>query len=372
MPSSLPAYPARAPSLTGVVGGVLDAIDGHDAPFPPVRSAILAVVDGLGTANLAARRGHARFLAPRARPVALSTFPTTTATALTSLLTGTAAGVHGIVGYRADVPGTGVVNQLDGWDAGLIDPLRWQRADPIMAKQAVAGRACFVVSKPEYVASGFTRATLRGADIRGARAIEERVDLALELARSTPGSLTYLYAPELDAAGHRYGSNSEHWAAALERIDGALARLEVGQADGVGVLITADHGMVDVPERGHVLLDSGDPRLQDVRAIAGEPRMLHVYAQPGAAEAVHRAWLREEARCWVFTRESAIRDGLFGPTVSPEVENRIGDVLVAARSAVAFYDVRDGTSAGREMVGQHGSLTAAERVVPLIRAGAFA
>lgn len=371
MPFSLPAYPLRAPSLTGVVAGVLDAIDGHDAPLPPVRSAIVAVVDGLGAANLAARRGHARFLAPRAGPVALSTFPTTTATALTSLLTGTEAGIHGIVGYRAEVPGTGVVNQLDGWDAGLIDPLDWQRAEPIMAEQVAAGRACFVVSKPEYVASGFTRATLRGAQIHGVKGVEDRVDLALELARATPGSLTYLYAPELDAAGHRYGSNSERWAAVLERVDAALARLEVGRADGVGVLITADHGMVDVPEQGHVLLESGDARLEGVRAIGGEPRMLHLYAQPGAASAVYRAWRDDESRSWVLTRESAIREGLFGSTVSPEVQNRIGDVLIAARSRVAFYDVRDGTSAGREMVGQHGSLTAAERVVPLIRAGAF-
>lgn len=372
MPFSLPAYPARAPSLTGVVAAVLDAVDGRTAPFPPVRSAIIAVIDGLGAANLTARRGHARFLAPRARHVALSTFPTTTATALTSLLTGTDAGVHGIVGYRTAVAGVGVVNQLDGWDAGWIDPLRWQRAEPITMAQARAGRACFVVSKPEYLASGFTRATLRGADIRGESAIEDRVELALQLALSAPGSLTYLYAPELDAAGHRHGSESEPWAAALERIDAAVARLDAGRSDGVGVLVTADHGMLDVPERGHVLLESDDPRLRHVTAVAGEPRMLHLYAQEGAASALRQAWSDEEARCWVLTRESAIRAGLFGPVVDPEVRERIGDVLVAPRSRVAFYDARSGTPTGRDMVGQHGSLTAAERVVPLIRAGAFA
>ncbi len=372
MPFSLPAYPSHAPSLTGVVAGVLDAIDGVAAPLPPVRSAIIAVIDGLGASNLTARRGHARFLAPRARPVALSTFPTTTATALTSLLTGTDAGVHGIVGYRADVTGAGVVNQLDGWDSGLIDPLRWQRAEPIMTTQARAGRPCFVVSKPEYLTSGFTRATLRGAEVRGARMIEERVELALQLARSAPGSLTYVYAPELDAAGHRHGSESEHWAAVLERIDAAMARLDAGRSDGVGVLVTADHGMVDIPERGHVLLEAGDARLREVRAVAGEPRMLHLYAHEGAADAVRRAWSDEESRCWVFTRESAIRAGLFGRVVDPEVRERIGDVLVAPRLRIAFYDIRAGTPAGQDMVGQHGSLTAAERVVPLIRAGAFA
>ena len=51
---------------------------------------------------------------------------------------------------------------------------------------------------------------------------------------------------------------------------------------------------------------------------------------------------------------------------------RIGDVLVAARKAVAFYtEAAHAGSAGR-MVGQHGSWTDAESRVPLLRFGAYA
>ena len=50
----------------------------------------------------------------------------------------------------------------------------------------------------------------------------------------------------------------------------------------------------------------------------------------------------------------------------------IGDVLVAARAAVAYYDDRVRDKGAQNMVGQHGSLTPEERMVPLLRLGAFA
>ncbi len=77
----------------------------------------------------------------------------------------------------------------------------------------------------------------------------------------------------------------------------------------------------------------------------------------------------EGGRSWITTREDAIDSGWFGPEVAPEVEPRIGDIIVAARKAIAYYDSR--SSAGR-MIGQHGSWTNEESSVPLLRFGAFA
>ena len=70
-------------------------------------------------------------------------------------------------------------------------------------------------------------------------------------------------------------------------------------------------------------------------------------------------------RIWAFTREEAVAAGLFG-TVRPEVTGRLGDVMVAARDALAFYDTRRVRPTAMEVVGQHGSLTKAEREVPLL------
>jgi hypothetical protein len=368
MSLSLPADPPRSRSLTGVVPQMLASLEGRSDWFPPATSAIVFVLDGLGAHNLAARAGHARFLGPRSskRDVARTVFPSTTASALTSLLTGVPPGENGIVGYRARIPGTDrVVNQLRGWDTEGL-PLEWQRAIPL-----TAGRPSFAVSKAEYAGTGFTAATLRGAEFHPADDLDERVQIAADLAARHPGSFVYLYAPDLDAVGHRRGWQSDEWVATLERTDAAARALSSALARGTGVIVTADHGMVDVPRHRHVLLTDGDGLVDGVRLIGGEPRMLHLYTEPGAAATVLDAWRASESgRSWVASRAEAIGAGLFGP-VDDDVRERIGDVLVAPRSGIAYYDDRLSDKASQKMIGQHGSLTPEERTVPLIRLGAF-
>jgi hypothetical protein len=375
MTASLPAYPARARSLTGVVADSLAALDGSSSALPAASSAVVFVIDGLGAANLAARRGHARFLSSRFErsSVARTVFPSTTAAALTSLLTGVQPGEHGIVGYRVRIPGTlSAPNQLRGWETDGLDPLTWQRREPLLTRAAAAGRPAFVVTRPEYVDSGLTAATVRGAEIVGADTLGERAALAAELAAGHPGAIVYAYTPELDGAGHRHGWESDEWTRVLEDVDAAMRAFASALAPGVGALITSDHGMIDVPEHRRILLGTGEALWDGVEVVAGEPRMLHLYAEPGRADAVRAAWQSAEgARSWVLTRDEAIDAGLFGPIVDAEVRPRIGDVLVAARAAVAYYDDRSADKAPQRMVGQHGSLTVEERVVPLIRLGAF-
>jgi hypothetical protein len=375
MTISLPADPPGARSLTGVVPQVLAALEGRSDWFAPATSAIVLVADGLGAHNLSARAGHARFLSGirTKRDVARTVFPATTAAALTSLLTGTPPGVHGLVGYRVLDPARDVtVNQLKGWDEGAIDPLTWQRAEPLMAREAAAGRPCFVVSKAVFTGSGFTAATLRGAQVLSAPTAAGRVLIAADLAARHPGALIYVYTAALDTAGHKHGWQSEQWSAALERVDAAVRALSDALPRGAGAVVTADHGMVDVPRHRQVLFGADDGLADGVRHVGGEPRMLHLYTEPGRDRRVLETWRAAEGgRSWVLSRDEAIGAGIFG-AVSAEVRPRIGDVLVAARTGVAYYDDREADKRPQAMIGQHGSLTDDERTVPLLRLGAFA
>jgi hypothetical protein len=67
----------------------------------------------------------------------------------------------------------------------------------------------------------------------------------------------------------------------------------------------------------------------------------------------------------VLTREEAVAGGYFG-AVSDAVLPRIGDLLVLAREGIALIDGRRVDPGAFEMVGQHGSLTRAERDIPLL------
>lgn len=375
MSSIVPAGPAHARSLTGVAPEMIASLAAGSDWLSPARSAVLFVVDGLGAIQLRAHRGHARLLARSMarKDVATTVFPSTTAAALTSLLTAADPGRHGLVGYRAMDPSRGrVVSQLKGYERDGLDPATWQREPTVFEQAARAGLAPYAVSLDAYATSGLTRAIMRGATFVGEDDLAQRVRVALSLAAHDPGVLVYCYIPELDQAGHKHGVDSDQWRAALERIDAAL--LPAAQArDEVGVIVTSDHGMIDVPRNRHVLLRDGDPRLDGVAALGGEPRMLHVYAADGvSAEELADAWRNESgATADVSTRSEAIAAGLFGD-VAPHIAGRIGDVLVAARGLRAFYDDRLGDKKPQDMIGQHGSVTPEEMTVPLIRLGAYA
>ncbi|WP_314147930.1 alkaline phosphatase family protein [uncultured Leifsonia sp.] len=370
----LPAAFTTRASLATVLPSSLAALSGsvNDLGLPRLDKVVVVVVDGLGAAALRARGGHARTLAPALSKATTidSGFPTTTAAALTTLTTGTTPGEHGMVGYRVRDAAGRLTNQLSGWDE-LMDPATWQRSQTVFERAAEAGIPSIAIGLPKYAGSGFTAAALRGAEFVGGRTPADRFAIAERwLAAPGPG-LAYLYIAELDQLAHARGWESPEWTTALETIDALVAGLARRLGPRRAVLLTADHGIVDVPETGHVLYDGAPELLDGVHEVAGEPRMLHLYTEDGAADAVASRWRDSEGdRAWVATRADAVEAGWFGPSVDPGVAPRIGDVLVGARKRIAYYDDRDPQRTGRTMIGQHGSLTPEETRVPLLRFGA--
>ncbi len=368
----LPSESSSARSVVGVADDLFAALRGESEVLPRAESVVLVVIDGLGAIGLRAHSGHARALTAgmAKKDVAHSVFPSTTAAALTSIVTGVWPGEHGLVGYRVlDARRDVLVNQLSGWETDGLDPLTWQAARTIFEKAVERGHESFAVGLVAYAHSGFTKATLRGAEFVAAATAAERVQVAYELARTHPGSFVYCYLPEVDKAGHKHGVASGEWVAALEDVDAALS---VRVPTGVGVLVTSDHGMVDVPTNRQVVLE--EQHLVGVRHVGGEPRMLHVHLDPShdGAEVVARWRADLDGVADVVTRNEAIRGGLFGPTVTDAAASRIGDLMAIARGSWAVYDGTAADQRGRGMIGQHGAITPEERQVPLIRLGAFA
>ncbi|TFC13849.1 alkaline phosphatase family protein [Cryobacterium algoritolerans] len=373
----LPARQFSALRLADVLTSSLSAI--LDRPnVLGLRSAARTVVvlaDGFGVGQLRARAGHARFLSSHLTKTGVldSVFPATTAAGIATLTTGVEPGRHGLVGYRVrDVARDRVVNQLTGWDDGM-DPALWQRERTVFERGADDGVPSFAIGPKRYTVSGFTLAVLRGARYVAAESLADRFAAARVLLDSEPRALIYLYIPELDMAAHAHGWESARWLAELEALDSAVARFAAGLKREEGLLITADHGVIDVPATRHVLFDTVPELVGGVRHIGGDPRCVQLYLEPRLADeatALADSWRKTEGeRAWVFTRAEAVKAGLFGE-VAPAVLPRIGDVIVAARKLVAYYDSREPNQSARQMVGQHGSLTDEELRVPLIRLGA--
>jgi hypothetical protein len=219
------------------------------------------------------------------------------------------------------------------------------------------------VAPGAYRRSGLTRSVHRGADYRAADALGRLVSVAAHAIREGERSYVTVYHGDLDLTGHICGSDSPDWRHHLAFVDLLAQRLAGAMPPEAVFYITADHGMIDPDVRVDV---DADPDLRaGVALLGGEPRARHVYTEDGAAADVLTAWReRLGGRAWVLSREEAIEEGLFGPVAAPMVA-RVGDVVAVARDKVAIVatEAEPGASA---LAGMHGSLSAAEQLVPLI------
>jgi hypothetical protein len=366
-------------SLAEVLPSCLGSLRGEDnrLDLAPADRVVLVLVDGLGAAALRARAGHARAMSTASGASIDTVFPTTTAAALASLTTGERPGQHGLVGYSVlDAANDRVINQLSGWDDRL-DPATWQRKQTILERAVAEGFSAVVVGPARYSDTGFTHAVLRGAEYRAAASIADRFELAASwLRESGPAGVLYLYVPELDSIAHGAGWESREWTEKLELVDGEVRRLAARLGPRDAMLVTADHGITDVPATAHLLIDGAPELLEGVRHVAGEPRCLQLYFECAlsdeARDAIVERWRDAESdRAWVVTRDEAVAANWFGE-VAAEVKPRIGDLLIAARKNVAYYDGRTADRHSLAMIGQHGSWSPAELQIPLLRFGAFA
>jgi len=292
-------------------------------------------------------------------------FPSTTATSLSTLGTGVLPGVHGMLGYTVRVPRSDnrLLNALK-WDE-RVDPVIWQKVPTLFERAVSAGVVVSHVAAKRYEASGFTQAALRGARYIGANGVDEMAS-AVALALKPQPSFVYTYLNTLDAAGHSDGVGSDKWLTALAQIAEFVTKVKELVPRGTRIWITSDHGMVN--STAQLVLGQDNKLLENVTLIGGEPRARHIYIKEGAeleTVALWREFLADRAQ--VISRAEAISGGLFGPVVSEDSAERMGDLIAIPNDDLILVDparVREETS----MVGHHGGVTDIEVAIPLLLA----
>jgi hypothetical protein len=350
--------------------------DGPDPAFvlPPSRHVVVVLVDGLGDQLLARRGGHAPYLRTlredAGSSVLTSGFPSTTATSMGMIGTGTLPGAHGLVGLDVLDPARDVLFSELAWDPA-VDPHDWQPLPTVFEVLARAGHDVVRVGPAYFDGSGLTEAALRGGRFVAAESLQDRVDATVAAVRSAPrtgpGSVVYLYWGEVDKTGHVHGCASFEWGEQLAAVDGAVRALVARLRSDTLVVVTADHGMVDVPFERRVDLAHEPELAAGVRHVGGEPRAVQLYCRPGAAPDVVAAWRsRFGGQVGVLTREEAVAAGWFGP-VSEHVLPRIGDVVTSVHGDLAVVDSRTARPELLRLLGLHGARTPEESLVPLLR-----
>jgi hypothetical protein len=376
-----PAGGTLADVLPGVAAALGVPIRRDDRPADPLgltaalagaRRVVVLLVDGLGADLLRSHAAVAPTLAGLARPAGdlAAPCPSTTPVSLTTLGTGLPPGSHGVLGFVTAVPGEDRTLSHVHWTDDP-DPDVWQPRRTVFEHAAEAGLEVTAVGPHAFAGSGLTRAAYRGAAYTGAVGPGDLCALLLRALQAGPRTLAYGYLAELDLTGHVRGVDSPSWRAQLALVDAIVEQVVAGLPDDAALLVTADHGMLDVPAESRIDLDENPELTDGVRLLAGEPRARYVHAQPGAAADVLDRWRAVLGdRAWVASREEAVGTGLFGP-VPPEHAGRIGDVVALARGGWAVTASRQEPLPSR-LAAYHGSVTATELAIPLLCARAAA
>jgi len=319
---------------------------------------ILLVLDGLGWEQLQ-RFSHTApvMTGLPGRPIT-TVAPSTTATALTSISTGRPPAAHGVLGYRMTI-GNSVLNALR-WSTSRGDARR--NIDPldIQPLSVFGDQRPPVVTRAEFLDSGFTQAHLRGSRLVGYKSRAELVEKSLELLQR-PEPFVYVYWDGIDRTGHEFGLG-DRYEEELADCDLMISEILNRAPIRTAVVVTADHGQVttdggllELPSEitTYIVQQSGEARFRWLHALNGAEEELFLAAH----ELFHEV-------AWIRRYEDIQRENWFGQRLGPSTRSRIGDVALVARSNIGFRDPAEHTSI--DLIARHGSLTSEEVLVPAI------
>jgi hypothetical protein len=380
----LPDY--RSGSLVNLMSSIIHSRGGDaGALYAPLRgldgarlraaqNVVLLVVDGLGYDYLQHHPDSCLYRHLHSRITAVA--PPTTAASITTFLTGMAPQQHGLTGWFTYFRELGSVltvlpytSRVGGPALGTlgIDARQFLGHTPIFERMTAE---CYSVTPNWLRKSEFNLAHSGGAELVPHRGYQHCFDEVVRLVkRNRQRKYIYAYWPEFDALAHEHGVGSDKTAQHFAKLDAAFARLlEQLQGSDAVVLVTADHGFVDVPAERHLNL-ADHPQLQEclLMPLCGEPRLVYCYVRHDK-RAQFESYVRQalSAACDLHLSSDLVAQGLFGlGEPHPELLSRVGDYTLVMKENYAFTGRIPGEGV-LQMTGFHGGLSAAEVYVPLV------
>lgn len=384
-PRHLPDY--RGGSIVNLMASIRMAFGGDGNGYPPLaavtprelqqRHVVLIVIDGLGYDFLSRRADSTLFRLCRQRIT--SVFPTTTASAMTTFMTGVAPQQHGVTGWFTWFRELGTVATVLPFtpryggspftEVGIEPQELFNRQSVFAGLEA----ECHMVNPFYITESAYSRAGAREAQRHPYHGRDEFFgrlrDIVFTAGRER--TFTLAYWPELDGLAHRHGVESEEVSDHFDLLDAAIAELldSIAGTD-TAVLVTADHGLLDTDPAQTVLLNEL-PDLQRTLTLplCGEPRAAYCYVRARSRERFE-AYIRERLGevCDMHPSFELIEAGLFGSgDPHPHLVDRVGDYTLLMRDN---YVITEQLLHERRFNqrGVHGGLSSSELYVPLILA----
>ena len=367
-------------SIVNLTSSILEAFDAQPL-YPPLeelkdlkdsQNIILLVLDGLGYEYLK-KNGQDSILNKYVIRKLTSTFPSTTASAATTLETGVAPQQHGITGWFMLLKELGVVSTILPFRpryGTLSFPHNGIRREDIFTEKRINDKIkspSFIIY-PDEIVDGklqkisknlLTYETLDGLFLQIKKAVKS----------TAQRKYIYAYWNKFDYLCHREGCSSqklkEHFLELDSKISSFLKSLEGTNST---LIITADHGLIDTPKSKTILLQDHPELLETLTLpLCGEPRAAYCYVHPSKARQFEDYITTKLGYCCELHKsEDLIQKGLFG-LYKPHkmLLERIGDYVLIMKEN---YIIKNQLLREKEnlFISNHGGMSKEEMFVPLI------
>lgn len=379
----LPNY--RDGSIVNLMSSILCSY-GSETTYRPLRTLdieklkrstniILFVIDGLGYEFLR-RYGTGTALTRYLQGKITSVFPSTTATGITTFVTGTAPAQHAITGWFMLLKEIGMVVRILPFEprhGGDALDLRAVKLDAFLDRDTVFEKIdadSYYVTPSYLYESSYTKTISHGAERISYNSLHDCfAKIAGVIASGNNRKYIYAYWAEFDSICHGFGTESPQGQAHLRELDHAIIRFRDSiEGSNTTLLITSDHGLVDTKTEDCVSMRR-HPKLAQTLALplCGEPRVAYCYVHPSRVREFREYVTTKLNRyCTMHTSHSLLKRHFFGLHEAHErLIDRIGDfVLIMKRNFV----IRDFTPGENEyfLKANHGGVSSREMYVPLI------
>ncbi len=336
---------------------------------------VLVVVDGLGYRYLlekANEGGLKKYL----KDSLTSVFPSTTASAITSFVTGQSPKTHGATGWFMFLKELGTVVALLPFASRYGASLSSAGITPydIIGVPSLFNqldRRVVVISPQHLISSAFSEYAYQGAENIGYHdltAFFEQIEVTLNQVREP--QFVYAYWPEFDGLCHQHGVASEvvfdHYLALEAKFDALFSAVQHSDST---IIITADHGLIDTSVAQTVYVKD-HPILAACLSLplCGEPRVAYCYVQVRHQQ-TFESYVRNELTevCELYKASDFIEAGYLGDGCAhPLLNERLGDYVLLMKGHFIIKDTLLGERVFQP-IGVHGGLTEDELLVPFIR-----
>tara|TARA_Y100000310_G_scaffold277527_1_gene295348 strand:- start:259 stop:1401 length:1143 start_codon:yes stop_codon:yes gene_type:complete len=336
------------------------------------KNIVLLVLDGFGYNYFMKHRKNLNMFNNASRVEKITAvFPSTTAASLTSFTTGVPPGKHGLISFHCFVKEFGMVTNMLSFTPryGKIEG-EIKDLDGFLKEKSVFSKVkkanSFVVSHKAYQGGEYSNMTSKGSKYFPYNTLNGLFKQVNRVLKKRGNKLIYAYWPMIDSLLHELGVNSSLAKQHLLEIDKKIEALRKKIGRDTIILVSADHGMVNVDWKNTVVVND-HPKFDECLTvpITGDGRGPFLFVRPGKEKQLlsyFNKYFKRYGR--LYKTSELVKKNLFGEN-SDELYRRAGDYMILCKPNCMFKQFMF-KSERKKLKGNHGGVSEDEMLVPLI------